>query len=146
GDEAVAACVLFAGWADEAPALERVHRVAGVAPYQPGQFYKRELPCLLVVLGTIDAPVGGGVIDGYVWLGEGRPGLGAHLYEALGRRVPVVGVAKTRFASATALEVARGGARPLYVTAAGLDPAVAAGHVLGMHGPHRIPTLLKRVD
>jgi len=36
--------------------------------------------------------------------------------------------------------------RPLYVTAAGLDPAAAALHVRSMHGPFRIPTLLKRVD
>ena len=31
-------------------------------------------------------------------------------------------------------------------TAAGLDSNTAAGHIRDMHGPHRIPTLLKRVD
>ena len=32
------------------------------------------------------------------------------------------------------------------VTAAGMDLAEAAGHIQAMHGPCRIPTLLKRVD
>src|SRR5262245_36607915 len=49
-DEAAAACVLSAGWADEILAREIVERVRGVEPYVPGQFYKRELPCLLAVL------------------------------------------------------------------------------------------------
>ena len=41
------------------------------------------------------------IIDGYVWLdAHHRPGLGAILHEALTRRVPVVGVAKTMFGDA----------------------------------------------
>jgi deoxyribonuclease V len=89
------------------------------------------------------------VIDGYVWLSEdGRPGLGAHLFEALARTTAIVGVSKTSFAgSAFAVSVYRGGShRPLFVTAAGVEPAIAAGWIGGMHGAHRIPTLLKRVD
>ena len=146
---AVAACVLFRDWADEAPAAERVERVARVEPYEPGQFYRRELPCLLAVLGPVAEGLEAVVIDGYVWLrDEDMPGLGGHLYEALGRAVPVVGVAKTRFRSAeVARPVLRGGSgRPLYVTAAGVSADEAARHVRDMHGPHRIPTLLKRVD
>lgn len=150
GDEAVAACVLFRDWADERPAAEVVERIAGVEPYVPGQFYKRELPCLLAVLGRVSEPVELVVVDGYVWLGgEERPGLGARLYEALGRRVPVVGVAKTQFLSAKlAVAVRRGqsSSKSLYVTAAGVDVNEVAERVRSMHGPHRIPTLLKRVD
>ena len=59
----------------------------------------------------------------------------------------MIGVAKTAFAGAPAVPVVRGdSARPLYVTAAGLDPQLAARHLAAMHGPHRLPTLLKRVD
>lgn len=148
-DAAVAACVLFRDWADEAPAAERVERIARVEPYEPGQFYRRELPCVLAVLGPLAEGLGAVVIDGYVWLrDEATPGLGGRLYAALGRAVPVVGVAKTRFASATAaVPVLRGGsARPLYVTAAGLSADEAARRVRDMHGPCRIPTLLKRAD
>jgi deoxyribonuclease V len=147
---AVAACVVFRSWPDEAPASESTERIASVAPYQPGQFYKRELPCLLAVLRAVLArgPLEAVVVDGYVWLGEGRPGLGAHLHEALEEKVPVIGVAKTRFASARdAREVVRGDSeRPLFVTAAGVDVEAAAERVRSMHGPYRVPTLLRRVD
>jgi deoxyribonuclease V len=121
--------------------------MAQVAPYQPGQFYRRELPCLLSVLATVAEPLEAIVVDGYVWLSDDRPGLGAHLYEALGHREAVIGVAKTRFAGAEAEPVIRGGSRrPLYVSAAGLERAAAARHIERMHGTYRLPTLLRRVD
>jgi deoxyribonuclease V len=150
GDEAVAACVLFKTWQDEKASSERVERIRGVAPYQPGQFYRRELPCLLAVLAPCEEPLDLVLIDGYVWLGEeSHPGLGAHLYEALQWKVPIVGVAKTQFLSARrAVAVSRGetSRKPLFVTAAGIDVAIAAANVQAMHGAYRLPTLLKRVD
>jgi deoxyribonuclease V len=145
--EAIAACVLFQAWSDADSAGERVEEIACVEPYQPGQFYRRELPCLLSVLGTVAEPLETIVVDGYVWLAEEKPGLGAHLYEALGRSVPVIGVAKTHFAGARAEAVRRGGSRrPLFVSAAGFDPVTAARHIQAMHGPYRLPTLLRKVD
>jgi deoxyribonuclease V len=144
---AVAACVLFRAWSDSISVEERVQAIAQVEPYQTGQFYRRELPCLLSVLSTVSEPLETIVVDGYVWLGEEQAGLGAHLYEALGRRVPNIGVAKTRFVGAAAETVQRGGSRrPLYVTAAGIDLLTAARHIQSMHGAYRIPTLLRRVD
>jgi deoxyribonuclease V len=148
-DCAVAAGVGIRAWPDAEAALERAVRIPGApAPYEPGAFYRRELPplrALLDALGDLPAVV---VVDGYVWLGEGRPGLGAHLFEALARRVPVVGVAKEAFAgNALALPVLRGASRrPLYVTAAGLDARSAAADVARMHGPGRAPSILRRVD
>ena len=142
-DHAVAACITFGGWGDERAASERVVPVTGVAPYEPGAVYKRELPPLLKVLDGVDADVV--VVDGYVWLAGGKRGLGAHLHEALNK--PVIGVAKTHFHGADAIAVTRGGSsKPLYVAAAGIDTARAAADVQRMHGPHRIPTLLQRVD
>ena len=94
-------------------------------------------------------PVDVVIVDGYVWLGDGtKPGLGAHLYQALGERTPVVGIAKTKFKGAdSASEVIRGkSTRPLFITAAGMSLEVAAEHVRWMHGRYRMPTLLKRVD
>jgi deoxyribonuclease V len=150
GGDAVAACVLFRAWGDEQEAGSRVRWIRGVEAYVPGQFYRRELPCLLAVLGEVADPLDLVVVDGYVWLGDQtHPGLGAHLYEALGRGVPVVGVAKTRFAGAAlAVPVQRGesASRPLFVTATGLAVEEAAQAVRDMHGKHRIPTLLKQVD
>jgi len=145
----VASCVLFHGWDDPTESGAHVARIADVASYEPGAFYRRELPCLLAVLGETQAPLEVIVIDGYVWLSEdNRLGLGAHLFEALDRRTAIVGVAKTGFAgSHFAVPVLRASSgRALFVTAAGVDPAVAAGWIRAMHGANRIPTLLKRAD
>jgi deoxyribonuclease V len=143
--DAVAACVLFADWVDEAPSAEWTCAVRGVLPYVPGRFFEREQPCILEALKRASAPPTLVVVDGHVWLDVGRKGLGAHLHDALG--VAVVGVAKTAFLGAPSIAVVRGAsAQPLYVSAVGIDPARAAADVARMHGAHRIPTLLKRVD
>jgi deoxyribonuclease V len=145
---AVAACVCFQAWGDSTSASESVVQIRDVAPYQSGQFFRRELPSILAVLNSLPELAQVIIIDGYVWLGVWQLGLGAHLYEALGRRAAVIGVAKTRFVRAEPIEpILRGRSRcPLYVTAVGMDLAEAAGHIPAMHGPYRIPTLLKRVD
>jgi deoxyribonuclease V len=125
---------------------ERTVLVTDVAPYQPGAFYLRELPCLRAVLDGVPR-VEVLIVDGYVDLDpEGRPGLGAHAHAEFG--VPVIGVAKTRFATAThAVPVVRGTAvRSLYVTAAGLPVAEAAARVRAMAGSYRLPDALRRVD
>jgi deoxyribonuclease V len=86
------------------------------------------------------------LIDGYVMLGD-RPGLGQHLFEFLSGKIPVIGVAKSKFGGSSALEVFRGvSKRPLYVTSAGVDPHEASERIRLMYGAHRVPVLLKRVD
>ena len=146
---AVSACLLFRRWSDPGPAAEHVAAVQQISPYQPGQFYLRELPCLLAVLARVSDPLQAVVVDGYVWLDDqGRRGLGAHLHEALGGEVSVVGVAKNPFrGSGLAEPVLRGRSRkPRFISAAGLDAALAADQVRQMHGAHRVPTLLRQVD
>lgn len=149
-DHGMAAAVLFTNWTDEHPNQELVQVITDIEPYIPGQFYRRELPCLLGVLQKIHQPIDLIIVDGYVWLGdESHPGLGGHLFAALGRTIPVIGVAKTCFRSATlAVAVSRGelASKPLHVTAAGMDVQEVAKHIASMHGPYRLPTLLKRVD
>jgi deoxyribonuclease V len=145
---AVAACVCFQHWADGTPVLESAIEIRDVKPYEPGQFYRRELPCILAVLRALSTLPQIVIIDGYVWLGEQRHGLGAHLYEALDKRAAVIGVAKTRFVGAEPLALVTRGRSltPLYVTAAGMDVTEAASHIRTMHGSHRMPTMLKRTD
>lgn len=126
---------------------EETVMVEEVAPYEPGEFYRRELPALRAVLADSLADVGLLVIDGYVDLDPaGRAGLGTHAHKEFG--VPVVGVAKTRFAGAThAIEVVRGqSTKPLFVTAAGVPVREAADMVLAMAGKYRLPDALRRVD
>jgi deoxyribonuclease V len=139
---AVAAGLWFHHWQDSAISAEVVLPIARVAPYQSGQFYLRELPCLLAVLEK--GPLTNiAVIDGYVWLGdEQRPGLGAHLYRELDEKVAVIGVAKTRYPGAMlAQELLRGTSRsPLFITATGIDVVEAARHIAEMHGMYRIPS------
>jgi deoxyribonuclease V len=140
-----AACVGFTTWVDALATIEIVMRsLEPPQPYEPGAFAKRELPYLQGLverMPKLDAIL----VDAYVWLAPERPGLGKALHDACG--VPVIGVAKTRFDGATALEVVRGdSARPLYVTAVGFDDKRAADHIRAMHGDYRIPTLIKRAD
>ena len=143
---ASAAAVLFADFGASVPAAAYHRMLARSAAYRPGAFYRRELPAIRALLDQIAVPLDTLIVDGYVMLGS-RPGLGRHLFEALEEKIPVIGVAKAFFEGAAAHEVHRGGSRrPLYVTAAGIDSLEAAASIRSMHGPHRIPTLLRHVD
>lgn len=145
-DSVVAAAIAFVQWNDGVSARETIlRRDAPAAPYEPGRFYERELPYLVDAIARMP-PAEVVLVDGYVWLGPGRPGLGAHLH-ALDASRAVIGVAKTAFAGAEAIELVRGSsAKPLYITAAGMSPQDAARHVRAMHGPFRIPTMIALAD
>ena len=70
---AVAAAIWFRGWATEVVEYQAVDCFPEVAEYEPGAFYRRELPCLLGVLSKgprADVVV----VDGYVWLGADAMG------------------------------------------------------------------------
>ena len=147
---AAAAGVYFSDW-DTATADGAFSTRVESEPhaYEPGEFYKRELPVLMKLLDQSPVPVSALIIDGYVWLSaDSRPGLGARLYEALARHVPVIGVAKTKFHEDTWSQPIRRGASeaPLHVTAAGMDRTDAARRIERMSGDGRIPVLLKQAD
>jgi deoxyribonuclease V len=146
--QTTAACVLADKWIDAVPHAELVRVMSAHQPYVPGELFRRELPALLAVLTEVGSPLEAAVVDGYVWLSRDHyPGLGTHLYTALEERIPVVGVAKTRYAGAPGIAVTRGRSRsPLFVTAAGIPVEQAVAHIREMHGDSRIPTLLKRAD
>lgn len=132
---------LFAG-----ALTERAVFVSRVLPYRPGQFFLRELPPVRAAL-TGAGRLALVVIDGYVDLDPGgRPGLGAHVHAETG--VPVIGVAKSAFRTAThAVPVTRGrSSRPLFVTAAGITREDAASVVRQMAGRFRLPDALRRAD
>jgi deoxyribonuclease V len=125
---------------------ERTAVVPRVPPYRPGEFYRRELPPLRAVLEDLSG-LGLLVVDGYADLDpSGQPGLGARAHAEFG--IPVIGVAKSRFRTAThAVPVVRGSSvRPLFVTAAGMPSADAADLILRMVGRYRLPDALRRAD
>lgn len=149
GEGARAACVTALNWEDSTTRDEWTVEVPHVAEYRPGYFFERELPCILAVLDQARAKPNVIVVDGYVVLdAHGRPGLGAHLFEYLDKRIPVVGIAKHSFAgSEFATRVLRGTSQnPLFVTTLGMSNEEAAEHVRRMHGVYRIPTLCTHVD
>ncbi len=127
-------------------AWSKTAMTATAAEYQPGEFWRRELPPLRAVFRSV-AGLELIVIDGYVDLDpSGRPGLGARVHGELG--VPVIGVAKSLFRGAVhAAEVRRGRSpQPLYVTAAGISVPEAARMVGQMSGPFRIPDAIRLAD
>jgi deoxyribonuclease V len=143
---ACAAAVLAGDAAFAEVTDERTAWLADVVAYEPGEFYRRELPALTAVLTGITG-LSQLIIDGYVDLdASGRPGLGVHAHAEFG--VPVIGVAKTAFHTAThAIPVLRGrSARPLYVTAIGLSLSAAAEQVRTMSGRFRLPDALRQAD
>ena len=126
------AMVCFNQWTDRAPSEESVScRFEEPNAYVPGQFFKRELPCILDAIRSLNQRVNTIVIDGYVWLdNDESPGLGAYLYEELEQAVKVVGVAKNRLVRGGGIELYRGRSnRPLVVTAAGESDVTAARHI-----------------
>jgi len=141
--------VMFKAWGASEADRELTYIHKNVCDYVPGQFYKRELPCILGFLRYHKLTPSLIIVDGFVVLGQAqKPGLGKYLYDALDARVPIIGVAKSAFrGSAAEQSVLRGTSQnPLYVSAAGIDAAKAKQHISNMHGAFRMPTLLTRVD
>jgi len=136
-------------WSDSAPAQTFLSDLSPAVDYKPGHFYERELPCIQNLLKKFSLHPQLILVDGYVFLdGKDRPGLGKHLFDAMRGEVPIIGVAKTAFAGiGEEFAIVRGGSKkPLFVTCAGIDLNYAKTKVQEMHGPNRIPTLLKAAD
>jgi len=124
--------------------------VENIKPYESGQFYKRELPCIISILGEFNLDlVEYIIIDGYVWLGTvDKPGLGTYLYHALNKKIPIIGVAKSKYEHTPQdCAIYRGKSKhPLYITSISVSLEEAKNFIQKMHGDNRIPTLLKKVD
>lgn len=141
--------ISFKSWADASPSNIYVSQIENVSDYLPGQFYQRELPCILKLLSEYCLEPQYIVVDGYVYLdGCSKPGLGKHLYNALHGNVKVIGVAKKAYDGISEkYAIFRGSSKkPLYVTSAGEVLSAAKLHIMSMHGAYRTPTLLKKVD
>lgn len=150
-NKAKTVCISFEDWSREENYTVTSEIIEGVEEYVPGEFYKRELPCILSLLRKMESrDIQTIIVDGFVYLDDQEKlGLGGHLYNQLDGKVPVIGVAKTNFATLekNKRSVLRGqSANPLYITAIGMDVEKAAGLIGNMNGPNRIPSLLKTLD
>lgn len=151
GNTAKIVAAVFDQWTDKAAEKVIVKHKSPIMEYEPGAFYKRELPCLLEIIADFNLnDIEVVIIDGYVYLDdEAKRGLGARLFETLDSKIPVIGVAKTSFYLNTKYveNVYRGTSRqPLYVTAIGTDLEEAAANIKNMHGNYRMPDILKSID
>jgi deoxyribonuclease V len=138
-------------WCDAVPKATHIVTLTDVAEYESGQFFKRELPCVLAVLAQIDlAEITAIIVDGHVYIDNEKTfGLGGYLWQALREKIPIIGVAKRAFhaTEAVSIPILRGQSEtPLFVSAIGTDAAAAAESVRTMHGAYRMPTVLKALD
>ena len=148
-DSATVAGVTFEHWTDESETGLYLSHLSGIKEYISGQFYKRELPCILKLLEEHRLFPDIIVIDGFVHLdATSTPGLGLYLFNALNKKVPVIGAAKNPFAGIPeACKLLRGQSKkPLFITSAGIPLEQAKDGIRRMSGKDRIPVLLKKAD
>lgn len=129
--------------------------------YIPGQFYKREMPCLIDLWKQIDdndkSQISTIIVDGFYDIWNGKSGLGHHFHDWLtenGYDVEVVGIAKSpcRETSEFTLPVYRTEESKtskcrsaLWVNGSNMSNDYQT-KVLNMSGKYRIPTMIKAVD
>lgn len=150
-DTARTVCIEFEEWSAATPCKIYEETLKDIAPYVSGQFYKRELPCILSLLKQIDlSNCTAIIIDGFVVLDDNESlGLGGYLYKSLEEKIPVIGVAKNDFSKLSTRKKAvyRGQSKkPLYVTTMGMELEKASDYIQYMYGDYRLPELLKKVD
>lgn len=142
--------ILF-NWNDEHPQKVIIKILKNIEEYIPGEFYKRELPCILEVLKELDlSEIESILVDGHVYVdNQKRNGLGAHLYKELNEKIPIIGVAKTSFQPnmQTVKSIYRGeSTKPLFISVIGIDLMKSVDNIRNMKGEYRIPTVLKELD
>ncbi len=150
-EKAKVVCAEFYNWEDTTANSHEIAYLENIEEYIPGEFYKRELPCILKILENYNLEdLELIVIDGFVLLDNNdKPGLGHYLYEALDKKIPVIGVAKSGFHQNTknVVDVLRGeSSKPLFVSAVGIDLKEASMCIKKMSGNFRMPDILQVVD
>ncbi len=143
---ATAAAVVFDDWATFEATKTVSLKIDHVEKAAKGELDLRELPWLIQLMNANALQPEIIVFDGFVFLDpQETPGLGKHLFDALGGRVPVIGASKTAMKDTPAqFEVYREDETPpLVVTCAGIDLGAAKARLRTMHGKKRMPTLMK---
>ncbi|MES2617948.1 MAG: endonuclease V [Bacteroidota bacterium] len=151
GNKAKTVCLAFESWNTCEKYEIYTEILENIEDYISGEFYKRELPCIMSLYEKIKFDnIEAIIIDGFVYLDDnGKLGLGGHLYEKLNSKIPVIGVAKTNFATIkiNKRKLLRGQSiNPLYITAIGIKLNEASELINSMSGKNRIPTTLKKLD
>ncbi len=84
-NKAKTVCLSFESWTEDKKFKVYSEIISDVEAYTSGEFYKRELPCILSLLKTLDyLKAEAIVVDGFVFLDdEEKLGLGGYLYKEL---------------------------------------------------------------
>ena len=151
GDKAKTVCIAFDKWTESHNYKVYSEIIDNIEEYTSGKFYKRELPCILSLLDKINiVNIEAIIVDGYVYLDDNKKlGLGGYLHNQLKSKTPIIGVAKTNFATLdkNKRQLLRGKSiKPIYITSIGIDIDEATKLIENMSGQNRIPTLLKTLD
>lgn len=128
-----------------------------IEDYKPGEFCKREMPVLIDFFKKVDLRPENIIIDGLVYLPDGKKALGAYLkseldeiYRNEGLTPPtIIGVAKNNYEGFTSLnKVYRGSIKPLIVTSSNKDVGISEikSMIKNMAGKERIPSVIKEAD
>ncbi|OIV43327.1 endonuclease V [Flavobacterium johnsoniae] len=150
-NKAKTVCLEFEKWNENKNFKIHTEIIENIEEYIPGEFYKRELPCIISLLNLIDLKnIEAIIVDGFVYLDDDKKyGLGGYLYEKLNKQISIIGVAKTNFSSIEKNKKAllRGDSiKPLFITSIGIDLEEAFQKVASMAGEFRMPALLKELD
>lgn len=120
--------------------------IENVEPYESGNFYKRELPCIRALFKEHKLKPLVTIIDGYCEL-KGHKTLGEYVAEELTDKI-VIGIAKNKHIDDEKSEkVYRGTSKkPLYVTHSHSKESTLGDLIEEMAGKYRIPNMIKRAD
>lgn len=141
----------FENWHDEKLLKISEKRVNNVREYISGEFYKRELPCILDFLNDFNLKeIELIIIDGFVFLNDiDKKGLGAYLFESLDKSIPIIGVAKSSFHNnnKNVINILRANSKkPLYISSIGIELLKASDLIKNMFGNYRMPNIIKQID
>lgn len=118
-----------------------------VAPYVFGEFYRRELPCIELLMTEHSLKPDIVIIDGYCDF-SGVPCMGAILRDRH-PELMVIGVAKNKHYDVSEDQLLYRGKvskRPLYITTCGLSLDDGKALVMNLAGDSRMPDVLRDVD
>lgn len=163
GNKAKISGVIFDNYTDDEPIeVVSIIKTGGFGEYESGNSYKRELPGILDLLNNEEVKkyvIDTIIIDAHCILYDRKDegyesvvsklGLGSHLYIELGKKIPVIGVAKTNYGDNinSCQCLWRGeSVRPLIITSCGMSESRAKELIKSMKGKFRIPDLIKLAD
>lgn len=144
-----AAGVTFEDWQSQNASGEFFNRTDKIENYVSGEFYRRELPCILNLLNEHHLQPSTIIVDGYVFLdNHQKPGLGKRLHDALENDIAIIGVAKKEIVGISEdTKIYRGKSQqPLFITTTEKNLTHAKNNIVNMFGEYRIPYLLKQAD